>query len=209
MSMSMGQIDYQLFHVINEWGRSASSLNPVMRILAERAFYLFFAGLLVYWFTRKESNRRMVVESVVSAAIGLGISWVIGHLFYRNRPFVAHSVLQLIPHPANASFPSDHSIGAFAIAAIFMIYRRSEGVIWLILAACIAFSRVWTGVHYPFDVLGGALIGIIVSAGVHHLAARFTFASRLFKAGLGWYEKYESKILPRHVNKEDQLPAGK
>ncbi|OZB98777.1 undecaprenyl-diphosphatase [Paenibacillus sp. XY044] len=207
--MSIGQIDYQLFHVINEWGRSVYSLNSVMRLLAERAFYLFFVGLLVYWFTRKESNRRMVAESVVSAAIGLGISWVIGHLFYRDRPFVAHSVLQLIPHPANASFPSDHSIGAFAIAAIFVIYRRKEGIIWLILAASIAFSRVWTGVHYPLDVLGGALIGIICAAGVHRLAERFLFVSRWFNTGLGWYEKYESKILPRHLNKEEQIPAGK
>lgn len=207
--MSIGQIDYQLFHVINEWGRSATSLNPFMRILAERAFYLFFAGLLVYWFSRKEREREMVVNAVISVVIGLGISFVIGHLFYRDRPFVAHSVLQLIPHPANASFPSDHSIGAFAIAASFVKYRPKEGIGWLILATVIAFSRVWTGVHYPLDVLGGTLIGILVATGVHRLVGRFSFVSRLFKAGLGWYEKYESKILPRHVNKEDQISAGK
>ncbi|WP_136605728.1 undecaprenyl-diphosphatase [Paenibacillus dokdonensis] len=207
--MSIGQIDYELFHFINEWGRSASSLNSVMRFFAERAFYLFFVGLLVYWFSRKESNRKMVAESVVSVVIGLGISWVIGHLFYRDRPFVAHTVLQLISHPANASFPSDHSIGAFAIAASFVIYRRKEGIVWLLLSAAIAFSRVWTGVHYPFDVLGGALIGIIVAAGVHRLAERFSFISRSFKACLGWYEKYESKILPRNVTKEEQIQSGK
>ncbi|MET3546978.1 hypothetical protein ABID47_003594 [Paenibacillus favisporus] len=52
--MSMGQIDYQLFHVINEWGRSASSLNPVMRILAERAFYLFLPDC---WFIGSSVRR--------------------------------------------------------------------------------------------------------------------------------------------------------
>lgn len=207
--MSIGQIDYELFRFINELGSIVPFLNASMRFLAEYAFYLFFVGLFMYWFSRQERNRKLVVESVVSVLIGLGISAIIGYLFYRDRPFVAHPVLQLIPHVANASFPSDHSIGAFALAISFVIYRRKEGIAWLLLSVAIAFSRVWTGVHYPSDVLGGALIGISVAGGVHHLTKRVSFISHALKVCLMCYEKYESKILPRNIITEEKIPSGK
>ncbi|MFU1796084.1 undecaprenyl-diphosphatase [Paenibacillus azoreducens] len=203
--MSIDQIDYQLFHAINEWGRSASFLNPFMRFFAEDAFYLFFAGFLIYWFVRNENNRKMVIQSVISVCGGLAVSWLLGHLFYRDRPFVSHAVIQLIQHAANASFPSDHAIGAFAIAASFALYRKKEGIAWLIMAALIAFSRVWTGVHYPTDILGGALIGVIVAAVVHMLVNRSQTVSNWLNAGLNFYEKYEMKILPRYAKKEAQI----
>lgn len=202
--MSISQIDYQLFHAINEWGKSVSFLNPVMQFLAKDAFYLFFIGLLVYWFIRNAKNRRMVAESVIAACAGLAISWIIGHLFYRDRPFVTHTVLQLIDHAANASFPSDHALGAFVIAAAIGMYRKKDGIVWLILAALIAFSRVWTGVHYPTDVLGGALIGILVASGVHLVMKQNGFVSRSLNACIMFYEKYETKIWPRHTNKDQQ-----
>ncbi|MWV42975.1 phosphatase PAP2 family protein [Paenibacillus sp. HJL G12] len=205
--MNFNQMDYQLFHAMNEWGRTASFLNPVMRLLANDAFYLFFIGLLVYWFIRNENNRKMVAESVIAACAGLTISWILGHLFYRDRPFVSHTVLQLIDHPANASFPSDHALGAFVIAAAIAMYRKKDGMIWLILAALIAFSRVWTGVHYPTDVLAGALIGILVAAGVHWAISHSFTLSRWLQACIQFYEKYETKIWPQHSKNEPRATA--
>ncbi|WP_337034241.1 undecaprenyl-diphosphatase [Paenibacillus illinoisensis] len=206
--MNISQFDYQLFHVINEWGESFSSLNPIMSFLAEWAMYLFVIGLLVYWCSRKKSYRKMVVSAVVSVVLGLGISFIIGHLFYRDRPFVDYTVLKLIPHQANASFPSDHSIIVFAVAVQFLIYRRKEGLAWLALASMIAFSRVWTGVHYPLDVVGGAFLGTTVSIGVQFVVNRYSAISRLFNTCLKWYESYESKILPRFM-KKDEFTVGK
>ncbi|MDR0271480.1 undecaprenyl-diphosphatase [Paenibacillus sp.] len=207
--MSIDQLDYQLFNAINQWGESASFLNPVMRFFAKDAFYLFFVGLLVYWFIRNEKNRKMVAETFISACVGLTVSWVIGHLFYRDRPFAAHTVNQLIDHAVNASFPSDHALGAFAIATAFVMYRKKDGILWYILAALIAFSRVWTGVHYPTDILGGAIIGILVSIGVHRLVLKSQFVSRWLHICITFYENYETKIWPRprHTRKEKQTAA--
>ncbi|MDR9857118.1 undecaprenyl-diphosphatase [Paenibacillus sp. VCA1] len=205
--MSISDIDYRLFQAINEGAKSASFLNPVMRFLAEDAFYLFFAGLLVYWFLRNENNRKMVVTSVISVCCGLAVSWLLGHLFYRDRPFVSHTVIQLIQHPANASFPSDHAIGAFAIAASFALYRKKEGIAWLVLAALIAFSRVWTGVHYPTDILGGALIGVAVSGVVYMLVNRSGLVSKWVAASLRFYETYEMKIWPGRSEKETRMSS--
>lgn len=193
----MLQPDYQLFQLINGLAVSMSFLNPLMRFLAQDAEYLFYIGVIFYWFIRTESNRRMIVQALTAACAGLAVSGLIGDFFYRDRPFVTHAVFQLIKHPANASFPSDHAIGAFVIATTIWLFRKADGKLWLALAACIAFSRIWTGVHYPSDVLAGALIGIAAAAGVHQIFARLRFARNGLHAGIGLYERLEQKIWPK------------
>jgi undecaprenyl-diphosphatase len=197
MIVSISDLDYQWFQQINELGHTLPALNPIMRLFASFAEYVFYLGVVVYWFTRHAVKRQMVAESLLSAAIALGCSGLIGHYFYRDRPFVTHTVLQLIAHPANASFPSDHAIGAFTIAMSIWLFRRKEGIVWLFLAACIAFSRVWTGVHYPFDVLAGAGIGILVAAAVHQTFMRSTSAMKCLQAMIHLYEAIESKVWNR------------
>jgi undecaprenyl-diphosphatase len=193
----MLQLDYRLFQIINGWAASCSFLNPLMRFLAEDAEYVFMLGVVMYWLTRKESNRRMIAEALLSACLGLGVSGLIGHFFYRDRPFVTHAVLQLIKHPANASFPSDHAVGAFVIASAIWLYRKRDGTAWYVLASFIAFSRIWTGVHYPSDVVAGAVIGIAAAACVHQLSARWGYARKGMQTIIGAYERIEYKVWPR------------
>ncbi|MCZ8512234.1 undecaprenyl-diphosphatase [Paenibacillus filicis] len=192
--MSFVQWDYWLFEWINRGGSTFAFLNPVMRFLAEDAEYIFYLGMLVYWFTRQQQLRRVVAEALVSACLALGISGVIGSFFYRDRPFVTHHVLQLIKHAANASFPSDHAIGGFVIATTIYFFRRSAGRLWLLLAALIAFSRVWTGVHYPSDVIAGAMIGALTAALVHLAFTHFKPADRALRGILAWYDSLEVKV---------------
>jgi len=191
--MSLNDLDFQWFQWVNQCAASVSALNPIMRFLAQYAEYLFYLGILVYWFTRRSENRRMVAEALLAACVSLAVSGILGHFFYRDRPFVAHHVLQLIEHPANASFPSDHATGAFVIATAIWLFRRRAGKAWLALAACIAISRVWTGVHYPSDVLAGALLGTITAVVVHWCLKRSKWLSVCIKL----YEKIEMKVWPR------------
>jgi undecaprenyl-diphosphatase len=193
----MTQLDDQLFRMINGFAASLSLLNPVMRFLAQDGEYVFFLGVVAYWLIRTTSNRRMIVEALTAACIGLALSGLIGHIFYRDRPFVAHDVFQLIPHAANASFPSDHATGAFVIATAIWLFRKREGTIWLLLAACVALSRVWTGVHYPMDVAAGALLGVLTAAGVHRMFSTLRFARTGMDWAIGLYERTESTVWPR------------
>ncbi|WP_242210880.1 undecaprenyl-diphosphatase [Paenibacillus polymyxa] len=160
-------VDFALFHWINELANHLAFLNGTMRFLAQYAPYLFGVALLLYWFTFKMPHRMMVLEAVITVCIGFTISWCLGHLFYRDRPFVGHSVIQLIHHDPNASFPSNHALGAFALAAILWLHHQKYRVLWIVLAVLIAISRVWTGVHYPSDILAGVLIGAGCAVGVH------------------------------------------
>ncbi|NOV03863.1 phosphatase PAP2 family protein [Paenibacillus sp. LMG 31457] len=196
--MDFSQVDYQWFQTINQLGDTIAVLNPIMRFFASYAEYVFYLGIVLYWFTRQEVKRRMVGEAIIAACAAFAFGGLLSHFFYRDRPFVAHQIIQLIAHPANASFPSDHAIGAFVIATSIWIYRRKDGKIWLALAACIAFSRIWTGVHYPSDVLAGALIGSTAAVLVHQLFKRSTLAQKVMMTVIQGYETVESKIWRRN-----------
>ncbi|GIO45852.1 MULTISPECIES: undecaprenyl-diphosphatase [Paenibacillus] len=165
-----------------------------MRFLSKDAEYLFYLAVVVYWFTRKRENRKMVVQALTSACLAFGIGTILSHLFYRDRPFVTYQVHQMIEHAANASFPSNHSIGSFVIAFSILLYRKKDGMIWMALAALIAFSRIWNGVHYPSDVLSGALIGIAVSMFVYQMFDRLAWPRKVLSLVIDLYEMVEFRV---------------
>jgi undecaprenyl-diphosphatase len=198
MKMSFTQLDYHWFQLINQLGSTLPILNPIMRLLASYAEYVFYIGIVIYWFTRHEVKRRMVAEALLSACVAVTSSGLLAHFFYRDRPFVTHNVIQLISHPANASFPSDHAIGAFVIATSIWINRRKDGKLWLVLAAGIAFSRIWTGIHYPSDVIAGAVIGIAAAVLINQLFKRSSLALKWLTKFIYWYEAVESRIWRRN-----------
>lgn len=90
------------------------------------------------------------------------------HIVKEPRPFITHPAL--LPYvigkaPASFSFPSGHASAAFAAACVFAYYFRKLAIPAYLLAVCIAVSRVFLLVHYPTDVIFGAIVGLI-SAGL-------------------------------------------
>ena len=81
----------------------------------------------------------------------------------------------LISPPTDYSFPSGHTMASFSCAGVFWHYRRDFGrwsVVLLLLAALIGFSRLYLYVHFPTDVLCGALLGLVFAALAAHLCDR-------------------------------------
>lgn len=94
----------------------------------------------------------------------LAVNIAIKPLVNRVRPYnVITDIVALTGQHGDPSFPSGHSAASFACAwVLFRMERKKWGVSALILAALISLSRLYVGVHYPTDVLGGILIGIAV-----------------------------------------------
>jgi len=115
-----------------------------------------------------------VYEATWAALIALVIATVSGQLIGRIRPYLAdESVHALIPAPLTMySFPSGHTATAFAAAVVLMYGSPGVGLLALFAAALVGFGRMATGVHYPSDVIAGALLGSIVGIIVHYVQLR-------------------------------------
>jgi len=114
-------------------------------------------------------RRPVVFPLVVTAYFGsAAVSDVIKLSVDRSRP-VDHP---LVSEPTTHSFPSGHATTSFACAATLapFVSRHAVPVLY-VLAAAIAYSRVYVGVHYPLDVLGGAALGLLFATALRRLPA--------------------------------------
>ena len=106
----------------------------------------------------------LLLSLALAALLGNGI---IKPLVGRLRPCdVQTGIDLLIPHPGKSSFPSGHTISAFASATALFLQNKKWGACALTAASLIGFSRLYFFVHYPTDVLTGAVLGILTAVAV-------------------------------------------
>jgi undecaprenyl-diphosphatase len=101
-----------------------------------------------------------------SALMALIIANALGQLIGRLRPYeVSNEIMRLIPPPLIPhAFPSGHTAVAFACAAALTYGRPGWGLVAMIAAAAVGIGRVFVGVHYPSDVIAGAILGIVCAS---------------------------------------------
>jgi undecaprenyl-diphosphatase len=167
-------VNYEIFQAINQNAGHQPLLDGLMVFFTQFAFPFFALVLLFMWFLGKERDKYTVVYAAITAVIGLVINFVLGHIFYENRPFVTHHVNLLVQHAKDSSFPSDHATGTFSIAlAIIWRKYRKIGIGMLLFAICTGISRVYVGNHYPFDVLASIIVALVASGLVFALQSVF------------------------------------
>ncbi len=128
---------------------------------------LVVAALAVLW------RRPWLLLLVVTADLAAdGISLVLRQWIGRLRPpLVYPEPRPLVPTPHTGSFPSGHSATAFACATVIAWASPRLALPAFVLAALVAWSRVYVGVHWPLDVLGGAALGVLVAIALLKLVA--------------------------------------
>ncbi|HHK5536838.1 TPA: undecaprenyl-diphosphatase [Bacillus mobilis] len=191
--MSFSQFNIDIFRAMNDLGKQYSFLNSTMVFLAEYMVYILALIILAYWFTGSRKSRMMVIQAMVAFVIAEVIGKIAGEFHLNYQPFaVLPNVNKLVDHTVDNSFPSDHTILFFSICFSFWLVRKKTGWLWLILAFSVAISRIWVGVHYPFDVAIGALIGCVAALFSYWLVPEFAFIQQL----LTLYERVEKHVLP-------------
>ncbi len=140
---------------------------PILTYLGEAgAVWIVLAVALLFF-------RRTRVTGVL-VLVAMLLTFLTGELLLKNivcrpRPCSAFPEIPLlIPRPGSYSFPSGHSGSSFAAATVLFLRHRRPGIAALVLAALIAFSRVFLFVHYPTDILAGALLGVLFALAVYH-----------------------------------------
>jgi undecaprenyl-diphosphatase len=123
--------------------------------------------------------RRWAVLGLTIVAVALADASATGlkAAFDRERPPERYAEPEpLVDVPDSGSFPSGHAATSFAAATILSLAFPRFAPILLVLAAAVGFSRVYVGVHYPLDILGGALLGVAIAIAVRFLVRHRTRA---------------------------------
>lgn len=169
-------MNYWLFSLINDMANQSIVLDALMIVISKVVPYIYIfilAGLYMQGFrTRNFKLRGESFATGVLFVICLLGSFILGSMFYENRPFVDHNVVLIVNHAADASFPSDHAVGTMALACGILFYRWNLGT-WMVYGSIlVGISRVFVGNHYPGDILGAFILVWILTALYNKLLRR-------------------------------------
>jgi membrane-associated phospholipid phosphatase len=159
-------MDYTIDHALNHVIREHPLLVSIIAGFANWGVVAFGVAACAIWLLdvprRPGIWRRATAAGLSAAALGLLANQEIAQFWHRPRPYQDHplGVLPLLSPSHDPSFPSDHATAAFAIAFGVLFVTRRPGWLFLIWAALIGTSRVLAGMHYPTDVLAGAVVGL-------------------------------------------------
>lgn len=168
-------IDSSIVRSLNSWGENYKSLvkicsNDLVYIVILLAA-LWFVIQILKAYPIKQGSRdfavNLVKKGIVVLAIPLGIAIVISEsisaIYVRQRPFVADShVHLLVPHSADGGMPSHHLVFMAALVATVYYYDKRSATFFAVLTLITGMARVVAGIHYPTDILVGAVIGAAI-----------------------------------------------
>ncbi len=163
--------DTWLFQQINGFVGTFPLFDRFMSVVVNEYFITVTLSLVLValWFLGGSErgrflNQQAVMYAVVAQAIANGIVKLNNMIYFRPRPFAVMQVHLLFYEPTDSSFPSNPTTVGFAFAMAVWMINRKVGAVFFALATLFAFSRVYCGVHYPLDIVGGAVVGMVGGA---------------------------------------------
>ncbi|MFI5240865.1 MAG: phosphatase PAP2 family protein [Microgenomates group bacterium] len=138
--------------------------NVLITFLASFLIYILFAGLFILWFIDGKIKKEQVIHALFACVGAWLIAALIKEVYPTVRPFLVNgSDILTMTIPKDGAFPSEHTTLAFALAVTVFMHDRRVGWIFLISAFLVGVARVLANVHYPIDIIGGALLGTLVA----------------------------------------------
>jgi len=162
--------DLAIFNFLHGAAGRSDLLDILGIFLADVLPYVLGLSLVSFLFFKK--YRTMVFLAIASGLLARFFIKTAIVLFYqRPRPYITlPGVSKLIWMPAFdafQSFPSGHMLFFFAASTILYLFNKKWGIFFFACSAVIGVTRIFTGVHWPSDILAGALLGIAVGLAIH------------------------------------------
>jgi undecaprenyl-diphosphatase len=169
------ELDRIIFSFLNQ-GLSNQFLDWIMPVITDWdktiLGRLLIISIVIFLLWKGDPKKRMLVPLLFLTLIITDQlnSSVLKNMIARPRPchlvdgaYIIENVRLLVSCGSGFSFPSSHAANSFAIATLLSIYYQKLSWLFILLAAIVGFSRIYVGVHFPLDVIGGAVVGVICS----------------------------------------------
>jgi undecaprenyl-diphosphatase len=183
----MQTYDLSLFYWLNNFSGHSKIADYLIVFIGEYAlyFYIVFFLYVVYrvYATKNVGDIALYIIAVASAIFArFGVASLIRYFYHHVRPYLGLHIPHLLSD-TSYSFPSGHTIFFFALATGLLFVNKRFAYATYILGFIVGVARIMGGVHYPSDVLGGMILGIIsgyvVFQGLYY--ALFGKTSRVFQ----------------------------
>lgn len=150
-------------------------MDHIGLFFADTLTYILVLGGMYFIWRRPGMRARVFAAAEIVLAIVLSrgvIAETVRFFYHHPRPFeVLDFTPILLGETPNNSFPSGHMTALFAFAAILYAWDKRWGIWYLVLSLFVGVARIYVGVHWPYDILGGIAIGL-VSGWIVHLIVR-------------------------------------
>jgi undecaprenyl-diphosphatase len=196
------QINFTIFHLINQYAGLNSLTDSIGVILANYMPLAILSGLAYLWIRKGKKTREIVLYAIYAAIIGLVLNIIIGMIYFHPRPFMIPTGTLLFPFAPETSFPSDHTTLMVSLSLMLIYFKetRTYGVIFLILGLIGGLARIFSGVHFPMDILGSIVVSIVVTFFVYRFRDRFKPINDIITE---FYTRSIGKILKKMNNHID------
>jgi undecaprenyl-diphosphatase len=165
-------MDTALFHLINQDGQNSffDWFMPFMTDLKNFTYVLVILGAYIVWRERKGGLVFLLFVGLTLAITDPFSSRLLKEWVGRIRPCqVLENVRLLTDCNTSYSFPSSHAVNIFAASYFLSRMFRRLAPLFFAIAAVVGYSRVYIGIHYPLDVIGGAAIGLLIAWPMYRL----------------------------------------
>jgi undecaprenyl-diphosphatase len=136
----------------------------MITFFASVLIWLMFFGLVVLWIIDGKHKKEIVIHALFACFFAWVISESIKHFFPTLRPYAVNGLDPLtLTIPIDGAFPSSHTAVSVALAVSIFKHNRKIGMLYIVMAGFVGIARIMAYVHYPLDIIGGAVIGVIIA----------------------------------------------
>ncbi len=161
-------LDLYLFNLINGQAKKSKTLDLLAIWCADYLAYIMLA--LLFIFAAFSHHWRMLFIPLLAGFIARFVLAEIIYVFYqRKRPLEVLGINSLIKKPNHPAFPSGHAAFFFAVSFTLLLFSVPLAIVAIIITSIVCLSRIFCGVHWPSDILGGAGLALVVFFIVYQL----------------------------------------